>query len=153
MVTEPLSWISFLPLAQVPLQKKIHFGILMPSWHYFCILCILLGKLSDYQVFEFASMRYQCIVQSYNTRMISENHKLITLIKQGSFIWKENPISGRRCFHITFSWTCSSGELTLSDWPFWMILEIVEKVAFRYIKLKGAVVCKGCHTKTKKKET
>ena len=24
-------------------KKKIHFWILMPSWHYFCILCILLG--------------------------------------------------------------------------------------------------------------
>ena len=39
---EPHSWISVLPLAQVPLQKEIHFLILIPSWHYFCILCILL---------------------------------------------------------------------------------------------------------------
>ena len=31
------------------------------SWHYFCVLCILLGKLSDYQFFECASIRYQCI--------------------------------------------------------------------------------------------
>ena len=91
--------------------------------------------------FECASIRYQCIVQSCNTGSTSLSHKVLTLIEQNSFIWKENPISGRRCFHITFSWTCSSGELTLSDWPFWMILEIVEKVPFRYIKLKGAVVC------------
>ena len=60
-----------------PLQKKKKKAFLDPhpsltsSWHYFCILCILLGKLSDYQVFGCASIRYPCIVQSYNTRSIS----------------------------------------------------------------------------------
>ena len=56
-----------------PLQKKkkMQFMILIPVGHYFCILCILLSKLSDYQVFGCASIRYPCIVQSYNTRIIS----------------------------------------------------------------------------------
>ena len=54
------------------------------SWHYFCILCILLGKLSDYQFFECASIRYQCIVQSYNTGSISLNQQVFTLYMPSS---------------------------------------------------------------------
>ena len=52
-----------------PLRKEIHFLILIPVeyLHYFCILCIILGELSDYQFFECASIRYQCIVESCNT--------------------------------------------------------------------------------------
>ena len=56
-----------------PLRKEIHFLILIPVeyLHYFCILCIILGELSDYQFFECASIRYQCIVESCNPGNIS----------------------------------------------------------------------------------
>ena len=126
-----------------PLQKEMRFLILIPSCHYFFILCILLG--GSCQIISFLNLQASGInVQSCNNRMISLSRRIFTLIEQNSFVWRENPTSGRRCFHITFSWTNSLGEL-ITVW-LTLIHEIAEKVPFRYIKLKGALVCYCCHT-------
>jgi len=74
-VAEPQSWILVLPLGQVTSKERNTFLdshlSWISSWHYFCILCIFLGELSDYQFFECASIRCQCIVESCNTGNIS----------------------------------------------------------------------------------
>lgn len=61
----------------------------IPSWLYFCILCIFLGgwavRLSD---FWMCNIRWQCLVQSCSTRMISQSQQAFSLIEQDLFIWK-----------------------------------------------------------------
>ena len=148
-VAEPHSWVGVLPLGQVTSteqQQKKAFLDPHPSWtsswHYFCILCILLGKLSDYHVFGCASIRHPCIVQSYNTRSISLSHQnfhsnrteFIHMKRKLNRWQKVLPSHTFKKYIVQGSWI--TVWLTLLDDP-WDNREIT----FQIHKAEGALVC------------
>ena len=70
----------------------------IPSWLYFCILCIFLGGWAvRLSYFWMCNIRWQCLVQSCNTRMISLSQQaffsnragFIHLKKVHLSIWKK----------------------------------------------------------------